>query len=229
MLEEFSCYGHPLLQEAVVLLGGTVGLCDWRSLERSHGNLHMMCEAVPCSLIRWTPLAITPDTGITLWSLDHVTVWVSVPSSHLFERWNRVALQQPQRLHSDTYSHSHFSHPLSTNASQSCWSTERYGCCTAVIDGTSLWSEFFWNISESVFFELFRVTLCAAGLDSVFVQHGLIVLFVVLRVIGWRRSVIQTMVITSLRSHRRQWIHALCIKIVCVFTYRSGGSRSNAV
>ena len=71
-----------------------------------------------------------------------------------------------------------------------------------MVDGVR--SEIFWNISESVFFELFRVTLRAAGVDSVFVQHGLIVLFVVLRVLGWRRSVIQTMVITSPRSHRRQ-------------------------
>ena len=176
MLEEFSCFGHPLLQEAVVLLGGTVGLCDWRSLERSHGNLHMMFEAVPCSLIRWTPLAITPDTGITLWSLDHVTVWVSVPSSHLFERWNRVALQQPQRLHSDTYSHSHFSHPLSTNASQSCWSTERYGCCTAVIDGTSLWSEFSpdWSVlscPERVLSALFDHSATVTAIHSLKQHH----------------------------------------------------------
>ena len=28
MLEECACFGHPLLQEAVVLLGVTVGLCD---------------------------------------------------------------------------------------------------------------------------------------------------------------------------------------------------------
>ena len=97
------------------------------------------------------------------------------------------------------------------------------------VDVDGVRSEFFWNISESVLFELFRVTLCTAGVDSVFVQHDLIVLFVVLRVLGWRRSVIQTMVITSLRSHRRQWIHALCIKIFCDFTYRSGGSRSDAV
>ena len=30
----------------------------------------MLCEAVPCSLIRWTPWAITPDTGITLCIAD---------------------------------------------------------------------------------------------------------------------------------------------------------------
>ena len=28
MLEECASFGHPLLQEAVVLLGATVGLCD---------------------------------------------------------------------------------------------------------------------------------------------------------------------------------------------------------